>query len=229
MSDKLYDDLTSLFNPKLFRLLCCGGIIPIKEKNVNATVKKAEMDYHGKLLIIDGNFLSKSHEVYEENELRKPELRHDCDGIFFLTQGNQKYFILIELKSKYSKENIEKAEKQLAASYIRVYSYLSCLSDFNARDYKACGIIVSHAPDIDEILNVNRKKKVKQHLNRYEKQMDVFRKKMEPFDLNDWFVHIKKIPIHQSLLFDTLPVFHVNVASEGSSVRFKLDSILKRL
>lgn len=229
MSDKLYDNLTKLFNPALFQLQCCGGITTINEAESGATVKKAEMDYHGKLLTIDRNFIQKGHDIYEDNNLRKPELRHECDGIFFLTQSEQKYFILVELKSKYSKDNLEKAERQLTASYIRVLSYLFSLENFDTKEYKACGIIISHEPEEKEILKMNRKKKTKIHLDRYEKQMETFMKNSGPFDLKDTFVHINKLPIRQSLLFNTLPIFHVNVTSNGSSVKFELDRILKQL
>ena len=94
MSDVLYDDLTCLYNRELFTLQCCGGVAVIDELEANAIVKKAEMCYHGKLLTINNDLLKNCHGIYGNNDVTSPELKHECDGIFFLTQGNNKYFIL---------------------------------------------------------------------------------------------------------------------------------------
>lgn len=227
MSYNLYNDLIHFYHPNLFEFKCCGGIIPIHEHETNATVKMVEICYHGKLLSINNNFLRECHNIYKDNENKLPEIKHDCDGIFLLTKQEQKYFVLIELKSKYSKDNLEKAEKQLAASYIRVLSRLSCLKDFDISEYKVCGIIVSHNPTTSELSKADKKRHTKQTLDRYEKQMIAFRNDATPFELNHLFVRTNKLPIREDLLFNTLPVFHINCY--GESVKFDLDTILRKL
>ena len=227
MSNNLYNDLTHFYHPDLFEYKCCGGLIPIYEYETNATVKMVEMCYHGKLLSIKNELLKVCHNIYKNNQNNLPEIKHDCDGIFFLTIREQKYFVLIELKSKYSNDNIEKAEKQLAASYIRVLSRLSCLKDFDISKYKVCGIIVSHNPTTAELLKVNKKRQTKQALYRYEKQMMVFREDANRFDLSHLFVRTNQLPIREDLLFNTLPVFHINC--HGETVKFDLDTILRKL
>lgn len=226
MSDILYNDLIRFYHPDLFRYDCCGGVISIYEQESNATVRMVEMCYHGKLLTIKNDLLKACHKIYKNNESNSPELMHDCDGIFFLTNREQKYFVLIELKSKYTSDNLVKAERQLAASYIRVLSRLSCLTDFDPYKYKACGIIVSHEPSTAELLKVIKKRQTKQTLDRYENQMMAFCKG-DFFNLNHLFVRIHELPVRQDLLFDVLPVFHINCP--GTSVKFELDSVLKKL
>lgn len=227
MSNILYDELTLLYHPNLFEYKSVGGIVTINEHEQNAMVKFAEMCYHGKLLSIKNDLLKDCHKIYKENESNSPELKHDCDGIFFLTCQEKKYFILIELKSKYNKTNLEKAEKQLAASYIRVLSRLSCLKDFDINRYKVCGIIVSQGPTTAERTKADKKRKTKQRLDRYEKQMMTFCKGDTPFELNHQFVHTQQLPIREDLLFDKLPIFHIDC--NGSSVRFELAPILNKL
>lgn len=227
MSDILYDELICLYHPDLFEYECCGGIVAVCEQESCATVRKAEICYHGKLLAIKNDLLKECHKIYKNNENNSPELRHECDGIFFLTNREQKYFVLIELKSKYNQDNIVKAEKQLAASYTRVLSRLSCLRNFDAKKYKACGIIISHAPTANELLKINKKRQIRQSLDRYEKQMLTFRDDDTPFELNRLFVRMHNLPIREDLLFDVLPIFHVNCY--GESVKFDLDTILRNL
>lgn len=227
MSNNLYNDLIHFYHPDLFEYKCCGGLIPIHEYETNATVKMVEMCYHGKLLSIKNNLLRECHNIYKDNQNNLPELKHDCDGIFFLTKGEQKYFVLIELKSKYTKDNIEKAERQLAASYIRVLSRMSCLKDFDISKYKVCGIIVSHYPSTAELSKANKKRHTRQTLDRYERQMMAFRENAIPFELSHLSVRTNQLPIREDLLFNTLPIFHIN--SYGSSVKFDLDTILSKL
>lgn len=66
-------------------------------------------------------------------------------------------------------------------------------------------------------------------LTRYERQMQAFSKNNVSFNLNPLFVHLNRLPIRTDLLFDTLPIFHVNVSNKGTFVKFDLDPILARL
>ena len=228
MINDLHRKLESFYNPSLFDYKSNGGIVCITEHEPGAKVKKADVIYQGQLLVINNCLLSVCHNIYEDNGQRHPELRHDCDGILLIKNRGGKYLIFIELKSKYSEENIIKAEKQLAASYIRVLSRLSCIEGFNVDEYKKCGIIVSYAPNTKELnKNDKKQKQNKSLLSRYEKQMRAFLKDKGRFELDKCFVSIGHLPIRRDLIFDTLPIFHINVSDGSPSVQFNLDDILK--
>ena len=133
--DTLHQNLEHLYKSSLFNYIAYGGIITIDESDVCAKVKKADIVYHGQVLKIDNVFLKGCHTIYDDIVVGNPELKHDCDGILFISNAHGKYFVLIELKSKYTEDNITKAEKQLAASYVRVLSHLLCIEGFNIDDY----------------------------------------------------------------------------------------------
>ena len=230
MIDVLHNKLGSLYKPSLFEYKSNGGMVNINEHDSGAKVKKASINYHGQLLVVDNCLLKECHKIYDDNIVGCPELQHDCDGILFIKYRNKKYFVLIELKSRYTEENITKAEKQIAASYIRVLSRLSCIDGFNSDEYIKCGIIVSYAPSISGLRKTNQKKaQNKTALTRYDRQMRAFSKAKGYFTLNKVFVRFGNLPLRQDLMFDELPVFHVNVDEGADSVRFDIYDILKEL
>lgn len=230
MIDVLHHKLGSLYKPSLFVYKSSGGTVCIDEHDPEAKVKKASITYHGQLLIVNNDILKNCHKIYDDNTIGFPELKHDCDGILLIKCRNKKYFVLIELKSKYTEENITKAEKQIAASYIRVFSRLSCIDGFNPDEYIKCGIIVSYAPNISDLRKTDQKRgQSKSALTRYDRQMRAFSKDKGCFKLNKVFVRLGNLPLRQNLLFDELPVFHVNVDEGADSVRFDMDDILKEI
>ena len=230
MIDVLHHKLKSLYKPSLFEYKSNGGIVYVNEHDPRAKVRKASISYHGQLLIVDNCLLKECHKIYDDNTTGCPELQHDCDGIFFIKYRNKKYFVLIELKSKYTEENITKAEKQLAASFVRVLSRLSCIDGFNADEYVKCGIIVSYAPNISDLRKTDQKRgQSKSALTRYDRQMRAFSKDKGCFELDKIFVRLGDLPLRRDLMFDRLPVFHINVDKEADSVRFDMDDILKEI
>ena len=230
MIDVLYHKLETLYRPSLFEYSSNGGIVCVDEHEDGAKVKKASICYHGQLLVVDNCLLKECHNIYDNNTVGCPELKHDCDGILFVKYRNKKYFVLIELKSKYTEDNITKAEKQLAASFVRVLSCLSCVDDFCADDYIKCGIIVSYAPNTSTLRKTIQKRgQQKSMLSRFEKQMRVFSKDKGCFELDKLFVRLGDLPLRQDLMFDKLPVFHVNVDEGADSVHFDMYDILKEI
>lgn len=228
--DVLHHKLGNLYKSSLFDYKSIGGTICINEHEANAKVKNARICYHGQLLKIDNSFLIECHDIYDDRIVGRPELKHDCDGILFIKSRNRKYFVLIELKSKYTEGNITKAEKQLAASYVRVLSHLSCIEGFNVDEYVKCGVIVSYAPDTKDLRkNTLKKEQDRCALNRYDKQMRKFSKNGGCFDLDKNFVRLGSLPIRSDLIFDRLPVFHINVNENADSVQFDIDDILKSI
>lgn len=227
--DTLHQNLEHLYKSSLFNYISYGGIITIDESDVCAKVKKADIVYHGQVLKIDNVFLKGCHTIYDDIVVGNPELKHDCDGILFISNAHGKYFVLIELKSKYTEDNITKAEKQLAASYVRVLSHLLCIEGFNIDDYIKCGIIVSQAPDVKHLRKSVLKRNQDEKLSRYEKQMREFSKDGGCFQLDKKFVKFDSLPIRSVLKFDSLPVFHINVNENNNSVKFDINDILKCL
>lgn len=228
--DILHHKLTSLYKPSLFDYKSSGGIVCVDEHEPGAKVKKASICYHGQLLIVNNCLLRDCHNIYDDNMGRCPELKHECDGILLVKYRNKKYFVLVELKSKYTEENIAKAEKQLAASFVRVLSRLSCVEGFNTDEYVKCGIIVSYAPDTKNVRRINQKRELdKSSLSRFERQMRTFFKDKACFELDNLFVRLGNLPLRQDLKFDKLPVFHVNVNEKADSVRFDMDDILDKI
>lgn len=229
MIDVLHHKLECLYKPTLFVYKSNGGMVCVDEHDPGAKVKRASISYHGQLLIVDNCLLKECHKIYGDNTTC-PELQHDCDGIFLVKYRNKKYFVLIELKSRYTEENITKAEKQIAASFVRVLSRLSCIDGFNADEYIKCGIIVSYAPNISDLRKTSQKRgQSKSSLTRYDRQMRAFSKDKGCFELDKMFVRLGNLPLRRDLMFDRLPVFHVNVDKESDSVRFDMDDILREI
>lgn len=229
MIDVLHHKLEQLYKSSLFDYKSSGGVVNIDEHESNAKVRRVDIDYRGQLLLIDNSLLRDCHQIYGENTVGHPELKHDCDGILFIKNRDKKYFILVELKSKYTEENITKAEKQLAASYVRVLSRLSCINGFNANEYKKCGVIVSYAPDVEELRRNDQKRMQHLNLNRFDKQMRAFSKDKGRYELDKRFVKLDNLPLRQEFIFEQLPVFHINVNKNDDSVRFEIDEILRKL
>lgn len=230
MVDVLHHKLGSLYKPSLFEYKSNGGTVCVDEHEPGAKVKKASINYHGQLLMVDNCLLKECHKIYDDNTIGHPELKHDCDGILFIKYREKKYFVLVELKSKYTEENITKAEKQLAASFVRVLSHLSCVDGFNADEYIKCGIIVSYAPNTRELRKTNLKREQnKSALSRFDRQMRAFSKDKGCFALDKLFVRLGSLPLRKDLVFDELPVFHVNVDEGADSVRFDVDDILRKI
>lgn len=230
MIDVLHHKLESLYKPSLFEYKSNGGTVSVDEHDTGAKVKKATICYHGQLLIIDNCLLKECHKIYDDNTVGCPELKHDCDGILFIKYRDKKFFVLIELKSKYTEENITKAEKQLAASFVRVLSRLSCVEGFRADEYTKCGIIISYAPDTNCLRKTTQKRgQNKSALSRYDRQMRAFSKDKGCFELDKKFVRLGDLPLRQDLMFNKLPVFHVNVDEDSDAVRFDICDILKEI
>lgn len=229
MSKQLYESLVKLYRPDLFAYCPNGGCICIKEHESGAKVKGAELECHGQLLSIDNDFLQKAHGIYPDNTCT-PELKHDCDGVLAVEVRGCKYLVFIELKSSYTKDNLQKAEKQLAASYLRVMSRLICIVNFVPDAYKKCGIIISHPLDIAEKQKIKRKQQIGKRLDRYDRQALTFATTCKKaFPLEKKYAQLCTLPVRKELLFDSLPIYHLDVSQSASQGRFNLEEILRKL
>lgn len=232
-SNELYDKLTLVFDPALFIYKSVGGNFIINEHESGSSINAVNIHYQGQLLSIDNKFLKNSHDIYPDNTSRHPypELKHDCDGILIISVREQKYIILLELKSTYSKTNIRKAEKQLVASYMRLVSRLNCLDNFDINSYKKCAIIISHQLDPNELLKISRKKKISGILSRYEKQALIHHanKNIKSYEMDKIYSQLCQLPIKKELYFDYLPIFHGKINNDCNSGDINIENFLRKI
>lgn len=231
---QLYQNLIQIFNPNFFDITVGGGTYDVKETDSNATVKKVTFDYRGHLMSIDNSVFNKTDALFKEDENTDkgmPALRHGCDGVFVIEHNEQKYIVFIELKSSYTPDNIQKAERQIAASYLRIMMLLDCIDGVKLNQYKKCGIIVSHPLSTEKLTYIQKKKLVSgSDLTRYDKQcLRYATKKQESFPLTKQYAKLDKLPVKDSLYFGELPTFHISINHDSAQGRFNLDKLLKKL
>lgn len=228
----LYDHLIKVFNPTLFDIRYGGGIFNLEETEKNATVKQIELEYHGQLMTISNSIFNKTDFLFLEDEKVDPELpklQHGCDGVLVVEVKGNKYLIFIELKSDYTPDNISKAEKQICASYLRISMLLNGIRDIDLKDYKKCGIIVSHPLNAERMTKLQKKKNTHpEQLSRYDKQCFAFINN-KSFPLRREYARLYKLPIKDFMFFDELPTFHFRVNAESTQGKFKLEDVLKQL
>lgn len=224
---QIYKDLTTVYKDSFFQECHDGDTLQIKEREPEAKVQLAEIPVQSDITQIDESFLHKSTTWYYKDNTGRPQVQHDCDGILLIDYNNKEYLVLVELKSQYTKNNIEKAELQLAASYFRIASRLSLFKNFNLHRQKVCGIIVSLPYDTDKKLKTLRKKKTGKPLCRFEQQALYFIDGDRPYLLDDTHVKLAQLPICTYYYQPQLSLFHVD-ATPGTT-RFDLYKYLRKL
>lgn len=224
---QIYNDLTAIYKDCFFSDCQVGDVVTIKEQDGNPKVVDVTIQASSEMTYISSDFLHWSTVKYYKDNQGKPEVQHDCDGIMLVRYQNNDYLVLIELKSDYNRENIKKAEKQLAASYFRIMHHLQPLSNFNCYTCKVCGIIVSLPIDTSTKRDIRNKKNIGRQLPRFEEQADHFIEKNDPYMLDDRVVGLSQLPVHNQYIIGQLPLFHVD-ANPGSTT-FDLYKYLRKL
>lgn len=107
----------------------------------------------GHFISISNKCLKRSKEIYRAKDDNGFSLQTDCDGICLLEKNGKKYLLLIELKLGFS-EVVNKATKQIAASYIKVKGLLKQIGDIKTDDVQELGIIVSYPYSPNEVTGV---------------------------------------------------------------------------
>ena len=95
---EMHDKLIRIFNSAYFDLKRSGGIIEIKEKDSQTTVKNTEWEYHGQLMIINNELFNKTDFLFktdEETDAGMPKLQHGCDGVLVVERKEEKCRIKI--------------------------------------------------------------------------------------------------------------------------------------
>lgn len=228
----VYDNLTAIFNEKWFQWEGTGGIVRIKEEERQASVQEVEVEYHGQMVSINKEIFGKTDFLYKtdsDTPSDMPKLQHSCDGILLIERKEQKFIVLIELKSEYSESNIKKAEAQICASYLRLMALLNCLENEDWAGYKS-GIIVSRPVNDEYVTLVQKKRNSGRSLNRYERQCLAFKSAaVKNFPIKSDYARLKRLPVNHNLYFEELPTFHVNVKENHSSGYLNLEDILRKL
>ena len=139
----LRDDLRSIFQKVFFE--DAGGLLTVCESDKNSELGPVRFHVEeGGLFHIKKEFLDASRELFiKDSDNPVLELDRVCDGIIAYKIGEKFYIFLIELKSKFTKDNIEKAYKQLRASYLKLVAALFPFKKFSCEDFHFCGVIVS--------------------------------------------------------------------------------------
>ena len=207
---KIYDDLIAIYQDLFFREYHSGDSFQIDESNGEPGVEGVVVNVLSDMTCIDHSFLHRSTSAYYKNNTCLPHVQHDCDGVLIIHFNNEDFLVLMELKTSYSRTNIEKAEKQLAASLFRILCRLNPLNSFNIHQYKICGIIVSLPVETELMRDIMKKKNAKVTLRRYEEQAIHFLKKSEPYYLDDSHVKIGSLPVNPIYVKTPLPLFHIN-------------------
>lgn len=213
---QIYNDLVTIYKDNFFSECHDGDVLTISEQDGNPKVVDVNISVSTDLLFINSDFLHHSTTRYYKDNVGRPEVQHDCDGILLVRYMNNDYLILMELKSEYNRDNIKKAEKQLAASYFRIIRHLIPLRNFNSYTCKVCGIIVSLPVSTEIKRSIRNKKNVGRLLPRFEGQADHFMRNTNPYMLADEVVELGNLPIHPQYFMNPLPIFHVD-ANEGST------------
>ncbi len=213
---KIYNDLTAIYKDEFFTDCHDGDVVTINEQDGNPKVVNVNIKALSDLLYINSDFLHGCTVKYYRDNNGKPEVQHDCDGILIVRYQNTDYLVLIEMKSDYNRDNIKKAEKQLAASYFRIIRHLMPLRDFNCYACKVCGVIISLPVTTEIKRDIRNKKNTNRPLARFEQQADHFIRQEKPYMLDDQKVGFGKLAIHPQYYMTSLPVFHVD-ANMGST------------
>lgn len=104
---------------------------------------------------IPNNVVKDATSFYAKAQSREP-LNHDCDGIFFSEYSGKKFLFLCELKSSFSRKEIQKAKEQVIGSYLKIHSLLSLLQGYRKEEIEVRGLIVSFKPETERLLAIEK-------------------------------------------------------------------------
>ena len=207
---QIYNDLKTIYKDLYLSEYHNGDCFQIDEKCGEPGVDGIRIIVRSDLTNISNEFLHKSTTAYYKDNDGKPEIQHDCDGIMLVHHNNNDYLVLMELKTTYSKTNIEKAEKQIAASLFRMICRLKPLNSFDIHNCKVCGMIVS-LPVTSEIKrDIKKKQNTKKRLKRYEEQACHFMRTTYPYNLDDTHINFSKLPVNPIYVKKHIPIFHID-------------------
>ena len=208
---QIYNDLKSIYKDLYLSEYHNGDIIQINENCGNPDVEGVRIKVQSDLTNISNEFLHKTTSTYYKENQGKPELQHDCDGIMLIHHNNNDYLVIMELKSTYCKDSVEKAEKQIAASLFRMICRLKPLNSFNIHSCKICGVIVSLPINSEIKRDIKKKQNAKKQLRRFEEQAYHFLRTTYPYMLDDNCIKMSNLPVNPIYVQKQIPLFHIDV------------------
>lgn len=215
---QIYSDLKSIYKDLYLSEYHKGDSFQIDEICGTPGVDGVRIMVQSDLTNISNEFLHKTTSAYYKDNQGKPEIQHDCDGIMLIHHNNNDYLVIMELKSAYCKENIEKAEKQIAASLFRMICRLKPLNSFNIHNCKVCGMIVSLPITPETKRNIKKRQNTRKQLNRYEEQALHFIRSSYPYMLDDNHIKMSNLPVNPIYVKKQIPIFHIDVEKGVSDI-----------
>lgn len=215
---QIYNDLRSIYKDLYLSEYHNGDSFQIDEICGNPDVEGVRIKVLSDLTNISNEFLHKATSAYYKDNQGKPEIQHDCDGIMLIHHNNNDYLVIMELKSAYNKENIEKAEKQIAASLFRMICRLKPLNSFNIHNCKVCGMIASLPITSETKRDIKKKQNAKKQLRRFEEQAYHFMRTSLPYMLDDNNTKLSMLPVNSIYVPKQIPLFHIDVEKGISDI-----------
>lgn len=208
----LTDDLKAIFRSCFFEE--STRTLRIQESEREARVKTAIFETEGELFHISKDFLDASKEQYLKNcDCQGPELEHCCDGIIISPEKDRNYVFLVELKSKYTKDNVAKALKQLAASYIKLITTFFPFRNFKQEEWIFAGLLVSLPISDEDITSYKKQIEINgTYAPLFRFALNLHTKK--EFFVDQEYLKFDKLPLKEELLLKKLPLFYVESSEE---------------
>lgn len=208
-----------------------------KQNNPNALAKVEFVFKGGVICFIKSGLLDKMKNAYRINDSSALMLRKICDGLLFLDRGEEHYFVVLEIKSRFGDvKNI--AINQIPASYVKAKSILNDFLSYNKSDYKEFGLIVSYPymplSNTDSEKNpvvMEYKKKMTEDKNEIitSKYNTMLRDNLSAVFLGSDFEFDKMTQVKQDLFFDKLKVKHYPVPNHCVNAVIDLDDVIETL
>lgn len=119
--------------------VCC-----INESNEKASVRQLSFDIQ-ESVVVDTTFVKSLSRFFQSNKSDEV-FGKECDGIILFEHNDKNYCFLVELKSAFDTKEIDKAQKQILSTHVKLNMALGLLADYSKSDFEFIGIIASQKP-----------------------------------------------------------------------------------
>jgi hypothetical protein len=210
----LVDSLNALF-PK-YNFETKTGSVTISENDEKAKVKEIKF-LHDEFISIEPTIVKDFSSFFQK--AGSPNFfNQDSDGIIIFEWKNQKYIFIIEMKSKFDTKEIFKARQQIVSSYIKLYTILNMISDYEKDKYICRGIIVCLEPNEDKLNWLYRSNQLPD--TNPEKKMHIFASKLvflrHTIITKEMCTDVVKYKLSCQCMFDQLTFSFIGVAENSS-------------
>lgn len=211
----MIDKLKTLFNPDF---ICeYTGAVTIEEEDPQAKVRSVRLE-NGDFIYLNKKILDQMNLLFKQKDDRF-SLCKGCDGVLIYHCAKEKYLILIELKSKYTYDNIIKAESQIEASYAKLFMLLHSFDDFVKENYKCCALIIALEPDIETLSKLTKKAQIMSGYCKERFCIKLYNAKDSGLILKHDISLLKNLPLKMDYKFDELPIFFIPYSEKSIDIR----------